>query len=235
MLDELKEEVYLANLELPKHGLIKYTWGNVSGLDSNKELFVIKPSGVNYDSLKPSDMIVVDLNGKIIEGSLNPSSDTPTHAVLYRKLSEVRGIVHTHSPWATVWAQAGQDVHAMGTTHADTFYGTVPCTRLLTQAEINKSYEEETGNVIVDTFIDRNINPNEITGVLVHSHGPFTWGKSASSAVMNAVVLEEVCKMNLYTKMLNANSIDLPKNLLDKHFLRKHGSNAYYGQGTHNI
>jgi len=155
--------------------------------------------------------------------------------VLYREFSDIKGIVHTHSPWATIWAQAGQEVHAMGTTHADTFYGTVPCTRLLTQREIDQSYEEETGNVIIETFRERNIDYNEITGVLVHSHGPFTWGKSASSAVMNAVVLEEVCKMNLYTKVLNSNAIDLPNNLLDKHFLRKHGTNAYYGQATNAI
>ncbi|MGX7352076.1 L-ribulose-5-phosphate 4-epimerase [Enterococcus canis] len=230
MLEQLKEEVFQANLELPKQGLIKYTWGNVSGIDREKGLFVIKPSGVDYETLKPSDMVVCDLEGKVVEGELNPSSDTPTHAVLYRHYQELGGIVHTHSTWATIWAQAGLDVPAMGTTHADTFYGTVPCARFLTQAEIDRGYEEETGNVIIETFKEREIEPLEIPGVLLHGHGPFTWGKDANSAVMNAVVLDEVCKMNLFARQLNHFAKELPQRILDKHYLRKHGANAYYGQ-----
>lgn len=230
MLEQLKEEVFQANLELPKQGLIKYTWGNVSGIDREKGLFVIKPSGVDYETLKPSDMVVCDLEGKVVEGELNPSSDTPTHAVLYRHYQELGGIVHTHSTWATIWAQAGLDVPAMGTTHADTFYGTVPCARFLTQAEIDRGYEEETGNVIIETFKEREIEPLEIPGVLLHGHGPFTWGKDANSAVMNAVVLDEVCKMNLFARQLNHFAEELPQRILDKHYLRKHGANAYYGQ-----
>lgn len=230
MLEQLKEEVFRANLELPKQGLIKYTWGNVSGIDREKGLFVIKPSGVDYETLKPSDMVVCDLEGKVVEGELNPSSDTPTHAVLYRHYQELGGIVHTHSTWATIWAQAGLDVPAMGTTHADTFYGTVPCARFLTQAEIDRGYEEETGNVIIETFKEREIEPLEIPGVLLHGHGPFTWGKDANSAVMNAVVLDEVCKMNLFARQLNHFAEELPQRILDKHYLRKHGANAYYGQ-----
>ena len=230
MLEALKEEVYYANLELPKQGLIKYTWGNVSGLDSDKGLFVIKPSGVDYDTLAPKDMVVCDLEGKVVEGDLNPSSDTPTHAVLYRMYEGIGGIVHTHSTWATTWAQAGLDVPAMGTTHADTFYGTVPCARFLTQEEIDKGYEEETGRLIVETFEQRGIDPMEVPGVLLHGHGPFTWGKNATSAVMNAVVLEEVCKMNLFARQLNSFAEELPQRILDKHYLRKHGKDAYYGQ-----
>lgn len=230
MLEQLKEEVFQANLELPKQGLIKYTWGNVSGIDREKGLFVIKPSGVDYETLKPSDMVVCDLEGKVVEGELNPSSDTPTHAVLYRHYQELGGIVHTHSTWATIWAQAGLDVPAMGTTHADTFYGTVPCARFLTQAEIDRGYEEETGNVIIETFKEREIEPLEIPGILLHGHGPFTWGKDANSAVMNAVVLDEVCKMNLFARQLNHFAEELPQRILDKHYLRKHGANAYYGQ-----
>ena len=230
MLEKLKKQVLEANLELPKQGLIKYTWGNVSAFDPDTKYFVIKPSGVSYDNMKPSDMVVVDLNNNVIEGDLNPSSDTPTHAVLYKAFPEIGGIVHTHSTWATIWAQAGLDVPPMGTTHADTFYGSVPCARYLTQEEIDGGYEHETGNVIVKTFKERGINPMEVPGVLLHGHGPFTWGKNAASAVMNSVVLEEVCKMNLFTLRLNDNADQLPKRILDKHFLRKHGKNAYYGQ-----
>ncbi|MBL1229629.1 L-ribulose-5-phosphate 4-epimerase [Enterococcus sp. BWB1-3] len=230
MLEVLKEEVYYANLELPKQGLIKYTWGNVSGIDKDKELFVIKPSGVDYETLTPDDMIVCDLEGNVIEGKLNPSSDTPTHAVLYRQYEDIGGIVHTHSAWATIWAQAGLDVPPMGTTHADTFYGTVPCARFLTQEEIDRGYEEETGHAIVQTFKERGIAPMEVPGVLLHGHGPFTWGKSAAGAVMNAVVLEEVCKMNLFARQLNSFAEELPQRILDKHYLRKHGKDAYYGQ-----
>lgn len=230
MLTELKEEVYYANLELPKQQLIKYTWGNVSGIDKNRELFVIKPSGIDYEKLRPEDMVVCDLTGKIIEGTLNPSSDTATHAVLYSSYEKIGGIVHTHSQWATIWAQAGLDVPAMGTTHADTFYGAVPCARLLTQAEINQGYEKQTGEVIIETFEKRDLDPMEIPGVLLQGHGPFTWGENAENAVMNAVVLDEVCKMNLYTRQLNSFAEELPQRILDKHYLRKHGENAYYGQ-----
>ncbi|WP_086314314.1 L-ribulose-5-phosphate 4-epimerase [Candidatus Enterococcus palustris] len=230
MLEQLKEEVFQANLELPKQGLIKYTWGNVSAIDRDKGLFVIKPSGVDYETLTAEDMVVCDLNGQVIEGKLNPSSDTPTHAVLYQKFPKVGGIVHTHSTWATIWAQAGLDVPAMGTTHADTFYGSIPCARFLNQAEINQGYETETGNVIIETFERRNIDPMEVPGVLLHGHGPFTWGKDAKSAVMNAVVLDEVCKMNLFARELNHFAETLPQRILDKHYLRKHGTDAYYGQ-----
>ncbi|KAF1296236.1 L-ribulose-5-phosphate 4-epimerase [Enterococcus sp. JM4C] len=230
MLEQLKEEVFQANLELPKHGLIKYTWGNVSGIDREQGLFVIKPSGVSYDNMTASDMVVCDLEGNVVEGKLNPSSDTPTHAVLYQKFPEVGGIVHTHSTWATAWAQAGLDVPAMGTTHADTFYGTVPCARFLTQEEIDRGYETETGHVIVETFKERGIEPLEVPGVLLHGHGPFTWGKTPSSAVMNAVVLDEVCQTNYVARQLNSYAEVLPQRVLDKHYLRKHGKDAYYGQ-----
>ena len=230
MLEQLKEEVFQANLDLPKHGLIKYTWGNVSAIDRESQLFVIKPSGVDYETMKASDMVVCDLAGNVVEGELNPSSDMPTHAVLYQKFPEVGGIVHTHSTWATIWAQAGLDIPAMGTTHADTFYGTVPCARFLTQEEIDTGYEAQTGHVIVETFNERNIDPLEVPGVLLHGHGPFTWGKDAKTAVMNAVVLDEVAKMNLFARELNHFAEELPQRILDKHYLRKHGKNAYYGQ-----
>ena len=230
MLEQLKEEVFQANLELPERGLIKYTWGNVSAVDREKGLFVIKPSGVGYDDMKASDMVVCDFDGNVIEGDLNPSSDMPTHAVLYKAFPEIGAVVHTHSTWATIWAQAGLDVPAMGTTHADTFYGTVPCARFLTQAEIDRGYEEETGNAIVETFRERGIKPMEVPGVLLHGHGPFTWAKDAKGAVLNAVVLDEVCKTNLFARQLNAFAEELPQRILDKHYLRKHGENAYYGQ-----
>lgn len=230
MLEQLKEKVFQANLDLPKHGLVKYTWGNVSEIDRESGLFVIKPSGVDYETMKSNDMVVCDLAGNVVEGDLKPSSDTATHAVLYHAYPELGGIVHTHSTWATIWAQAGLDLPAMGTTHADTFYGSVPCARFLTQEEIDNSYEAETGNVIVTTFTERNLKPLEVPGVLLHGHGPFTWGKDANSAVMNAVVLDEVAKMNLFTRELNHFAEELPQRILDKHYLRKHGSNAYYGQ-----
>lgn len=230
MLEQLKEEVFQANLDLPKQGLIKYTWGNVSAVDRARGLFVIKPSGVDYETMQASDMVVCDFDGNIIEGNMNPSSDTPTHAVLYKAFPEIGGIVHTHSTWATSWAQSGIDLPAMGTTHADTFYGAVPCARFLTQKEIDDGYEAETGHVIVGTFKERGIKPLEIPGVLLHGHGPFTWGKDAKSAVMNAVVLEEVAKMNVITRQLNSYATELPQRILDKHYLRKHGKNAYYGQ-----
>ena len=230
MLEALKEAVFKANLDLPKHGLVKYTWGNVSAIDREAGLFVIKPSGVKYETLQASDMVVCDLAGNVVEGELNPSSDTPTHAVLYQSFPEIGGIVHTHSTWSTIWAQAGLDVPAMGTTHADTFYGPVPCARFLTQSEIDRGYESETGHVIVETFKNRGIDPLAVPGVLLHGHGPFTWGKTADIAVMNAVVLDEVAKMTLFSRELNHFSESLPQRILDKHYLRKHGKEAYYGQ-----
>lgn len=230
MLEALKETVFKANLDLPKHGLVKYTWGNVSAIDRDAGLFVIKPSGVDYETMQASDMVVCDLAGNVVEGNLNPSSDTPTHAVLYQAFPEIGGVVHTHSTWATIWAQAGLDVPAMGTTHADTFYGSVPCARFLTQEEIDRGYEAETGHAIVETFEERGLDPLAIPGVLLHGHGPFTWGKTADSAVMNAVVLDEVAKMNLFARELNHFAEPLPQRILDKHYLRKHGKDAYYGQ-----
>lgn len=230
MLEKLKEEVWKQNLELPKQGLVKFTWGNVSARDPESGYFVIKPSGVSYDDLKPSDMVVVNLNDQVIEGSLNPSSDTPSHSVLYREFPELGGIVHTHSTWATAWAESGVDVPPMGTTHADTFYGPIPCTRYLSKEEINSAYEHETGKLIIQTFKERGINILDVPAILLHGHGPFTWGKDAESAVYNAVVLEEVCKMNLLARQINSYASELPQTILDKHYLRKHGKDAYYGQ-----
>ncbi|GLO67469.1 MULTISPECIES: L-ribulose-5-phosphate 4-epimerase [Oceanobacillus] len=230
MLEQLKEEVFQANLDLPKQGLVKYTWGNASAFDRESGLFVIKPSGVDYETMKASDMVVVDLEGNVVEGELNPSSDTATHAVLYKRYPELGGIVHTHSTWATIWAQAGLDVPVMGTTHADTFYGAVPCARFLTQEEIDRGYEAETGHVIIETFEERGLDVLEIPGVLLHGHAPFTWGKDVKSAVVNSVVLEEVAKMNLFARELNRFAPELPNRILDKHYLRKHGGDAYYGQ-----
>ncbi|WP_226037219.1 L-ribulose-5-phosphate 4-epimerase [Aquibacillus saliphilus] len=228
MLEELKKQVLEANLALPNHGLVTFTWGNVSGFDKESGLVVIKPSGVNYEELTVDKLVVLDLNGNIVEGKLKPSSDTATHLVLYKKFPGIGGIVHTHSPWATSWAQAGKPIPALGTTQADYFYGEVPCTRRMTELEIQGEYELETGNVIVETF--NNINPHEIPSVLVHSHAPFNWGKNASEAVHNAVVLEEVAKMALRTYQINPEAPPMDQALLDKHYLRKHGSNAYYGQ-----
>lgn len=232
MLEKLKKEVFEANLELPRRELIKYTWGNVSAIDRESNLFVIKPSGVDYDVMTADDMVVCNLEGEVIEGSLNPSSDMPTHAVLYKSFKDIKSIVHTHSTWATIWAQAGLDVPVYGTTHADTFFGPVPCARHLTEEEINRNYEHETGNVIVETFKEQDINPLEIPGVLLHGHAPFVWADSPKHAVMNAVVLEEVCKMNLFTKQLNESSEYLPNRILNKHYERKHGKNSYYGQAS---
>lgn len=228
MLEELKQEVLEANLALPKYGLVTFTWGNVSGFSKEDGLVVIKPSGVAYEDLKAEDMVVVDLEGKVVEGKLKPSSDTPTHLVLYRNFPNIGGVVHTHSPWATSWAQAGKSIPALGTTHGDYFYGTIPCTRKMTEQEIQENYELETGNVIVETF--KEIDPNQIPSVLVHSHASFNWGKDASEAIHNAVVLEEVAKMALHTFQLNPQAEPMDQALLDKHYLRKHGSNAYYGQ-----
>lgn len=229
MLKNLKREVFLANLELPKQKLIKYTWGNVSAIDRNSNLFVIKPSGVNYTSMTEHDMVVCDLDGNIIEGHLKPSSDMPTHAVVYKYFKDIGGICHTHSTWATIWAQAGQDIKALGTTHADHFYGDIPCAGFLSEDEIKKGYEWETGHRIVRTFHERNIQPLSIPAILLSGHGPFTFGKKAMDSVVNAVVLEEIAKMNYFTLHLNPNA-DLPQYILDKHYLRKHGKDAYYGQ-----
>ncbi|MCT0957283.1 L-ribulose-5-phosphate 4-epimerase [Weissella cibaria] len=230
MLENLKQRVYEANMALPKHDLIKFTWGNVSEIDRESGLFVIKPSGVDYDDLTPDDMVVVDLDGNVVEGDLNPSSDTDTHRVLYKEFPDIGGIVHTHSPWAVSFAQAGVDIPAAGTTHADTFYGDIPATSLMTEAEINGAYELETGNVIVKTFEDRFIDPNEVPALLVQDHGPFVWGPNAEKAVYNSVVLEEVAQMAYHTMMLNPHNVHMSQTLLDKHYLRKHGANAYYGQ-----
>lgn len=227
MLEKLKEEVWKANLDLVKHGLVIFTWGNVSGIDREQGLVVIKPSGVSYDSMKASDMVVLDLEGNRVEGELNPSSDAATHLVLYRHFSGIGGIVHTHSEWATSWAQAGKGIPAIGTTHADYFYGEIPCTRKMTTEEIQGAYELETGNVIVECF--KNLNPEMVPGVLVNNHAPFSWGKNADDAVHNAVVLEEVAKMTFRSFQLNPDT-QMDQTLLDKHFLRKHGKNAYYGQ-----
>lgn len=228
LLEELKIKVWEANLELQKRGLILYTWGNASGFDRESGLVVIKPSGVEYDTLEPKDMVVMDLLGRQVEGALRPSSDTPTHLVLYGKFPMIGGIVHTHSTYATVWAQASKGIPAFGTTHADYFYGEIPCTRKLTSSEIEGSYEEETGKVIVETLNGK--NPLQVPGVLVSNHGPFSWGKDAQEAVYHAVVLEEIAKMSLHTCTLNRETEVIDQVLLDKHFLRKHGEHAYYGQ-----
>lgn len=230
MLEQLKEDVLKANLALPEHGLVTFTWGNVSGIDREKGLVVIKPSGVEYSEMKASDMVVVDLEGNIVEGDLNPSSDTATHLVLYKSFPEIGGIVHTHSTVATSWAQAGRPIPAFGTTQADYFYGEIPCTRPMTEAEIKGEYELETGNVIVETFETLKINPNNVPGALVHSHAPFAWGKNPNDAVHNAVVLEEVAKMAWKTLTINPATLPMDQTLLDRHYLRKHGANAYYGQ-----
>ena len=230
MLEALKQEVLEANLLLPKHGLITFTWGNVSGIDRESGLVVIKPSGVSYDGMTAEDMVVVDLQGKVVEGKWKPSSDTPTHLALYRAFPEMGGIVHTHSRWATSFAQAGMPIPATGTTQGDYFYGDIPCTRKMTPEEIAGEYELETGNVIIETFQD--IDPMTIPAVLVHSHGPFTWGADAMNAVHNAVVLEEVAFMDFHAMAMNPQAGRMQQELLDKHYLRKHGKNAYYGQGT---
>lgn len=228
MLEKLKQAVLEANLQLPQYRLVTFTWGNVSGIDRERGLVVIKPSGVAYDKLTIDDMVVVDLNGNVVEGGLKPSSDTPTHLWLYKQFPEIGGIVHTHSTWATVWAQAGKGIPALGTTHADYFYGEIPCTRPMTNEEIQGAYELETGKVITETF--RFLDPLQMPGVLVHGHGPFAWGKDPANAVHNAVVLEEVAKMAARTFMLNPNVQPISQSLLDRHYLRKHGANAYYGQ-----
>ena len=235
MLEELKEKVCKANLELVRHGLVLFTWGNASAIDRPSGLVVIKPSGVSYDDMKPSDMVVVDLEGKVVEGNLRPSSDTPTHVVLYKAFPGIGGVVHTHSTYATAWAQAGRNIPNIGTTHADYFHDDIPCTRDMRKAEVFGEYEKETGNVIVERF--RNIDPNDTPGVLVRNHGPFTWGTDVLNAVHNAVVLEEVAKMAFISSTLQLPTLDviehvpsMNKQLIEKHYSRKHGPGAYYGQ-----
>lgn len=234
MLEELKKKVFEANLQLVEYGLVVLTWGNVSGIDREKGLFVIKPSGVPYDKMTADDMVVMNLNGEKVEGKLNPSSDTPTHLELYRKFDNIGGIVHTHSSWACSWAQTGRDVNAYGTTHADFANGAVPCARGLTKQEVEGEYELNTGKVIVQEFAKRGISPEECPAVLVHRHGPFTWGKDCFKAVENALILEEVCKMAYRTESIASlgdnSGIGIEQYLLDKHYQRKHGKNAYYGQ-----
>lgn len=230
MLSDLKQAVFEANLDLVRLGLVIFTWGNVSGIDRERGLAVIKPSGVSYETMTAADMVVVDLEGRVVEGKLKPSSDTPTHLVLYREFPSLGGIVHTHSAKATAWAQAGRPIPALGTTHADYFYGPVPCTRKLSREEVESAYEMETGNVIVETFRDQSIDPAAVPGVLVNNHAPFAWGRDPHEAVHNAKVLEEVAGMAFQTLLLNPDAT-LDQFLLDKHYLRKHGKNAYYGQG----
>lgn len=234
MLEELKEKVYRANLQLVEYGLVVLTWGNVSEIDRESGLFVIKPSGVPYDKMTADDMVVMNLKGEKVEGKLNPSSDTPTHLAIFNSFDNIGGIVHTHSSWACSWAQAGRDVPAYGTTHADFANGAIPCARGLTEEEVKGEYELNTGKVIVEDFEKRNISPDECPAVLVHRHGPFAWGKDAFKAVENALILEEVCKMASRTERIAAMSSDsnigIEQYLLDKHYQRKHGANAYYGQ-----
>lgn len=233
MLEELKQKVYEANMKLPQYGLVTFTWGNVSGIDREKGLVVIKPSGVEYGVMKPSDMVVVSLEtGERVDGALNPSSDTPTHLVLYRAFPELGGVVHTHSRWATIYAQSGRGIPPLGTTHGDYFYGEIPCTRKMTPQEVAGEYERETGNVIVETFAGK--SAADIPAVLVQSHGPFTWGTDPDNAVHNAVVLEELAFMAWHNQMMNPDIPPMQQELLDKHYLRKHGANAYYGQGRSN-
>lgn len=228
MLEQLKKEVYEANMLLPKYGLVTFTWGNVSGLDKETGLFVIKPSGVDYDQLTPGDMVVMDLKGNKVEGNYNPSSDTDTHLELYKAFPDIRGIVHTHSEWATSWAQAGRGIPCYGTTHADYMYGEIPCVRNLTKEEIDEAYEKNTGVLIVEHFKDKDYI--SMPAVLCKNHGPFTWGKDAYDAVHNAVVLEEVAKMAARCELINPQAQPAPQELQDKHYNRKHGAGAYYGQ-----
>lgn len=228
MLEELKKQVYYANMLLPKHHLVTFTWGNVSGIDRENNLFVIKPSGVEYDKLSPDDMVVVDMEGKVVEGTYRPSSDTPTHLELYKAFPEIGGVVHTHSVWATSWAQAGKDIPCYGTTHADYFYGDIPCVRNLTKEEIQENYEKNTGLSIVEAFREKDYLA--MPGALCKNHGPFTWGKDAKEAVHNAVVLEEVAKMAAYSQWIFPEIQRAPQEMQDKHYFRKHGANAYYGQ-----
>ncbi len=230
MLDELKKEVYKANMLLKESGLVILTWGNASAIDRETGLIVIKPSGVEYDELSPNNLVVININGDVVEGDLKPSSDTKTHIELYKHFNSIGGIVHTHSHYATSWAQAGKEIPPFGTTHADTFYGNIPCTRPMSYEEIEGSYEKETGRVIVELFRNNNIDENNMGAVLVKSHGPFTWGQSVAEAVENAIILEETAKMAFNTELLNHNQEPIESVLLNKHFFRKHGKDAYYGQ-----
>ncbi len=230
MYKKLKKAVYEANMELPKRGMVLYTWGNVSGIDREKGVFAIKPSGVDYDKLTWEDMVIVDLEGNVVDGKLNPSSDTATHVELYKAYPNMGGIVHTHSPWAVSWAQACRSIPCYGTTHADYFYGDIPCTRSLTAEEVEEAYEKNTGTVIIETFGER--DPMDAPGVLCANHGPFAWGKDAADAVYHAVVMEEVAKMAYHTEMLHPMVPPAPQYVQDKHYFRKHGANAYYGQKT---
>ena len=230
MLEELKIEVYEANMELPRRKLVTYTWGNVSGIDRDKGLFVIKPSRVEYDELRPEDLVVMDLDGNKVEGSLNPSSDTGTHLVLYNSFPEIGGIVHTHSPYAVAWAQACEDIPCYGTTHADYFYGAIPCARHLSQEELDEDYELNTGKIIVEEFGRRGIDPVSVSAVICASHGPFTWGKDPAQAVYHAVVLEEVARMAILTRQVKGDAAAAPERIQNKHYMRKHGPDAYYGQ-----
>ncbi|UQS83107.1 L-ribulose-5-phosphate 4-epimerase [Bombilactobacillus thymidiniphilus] len=232
MLEQLKQEVYEANMQLPKLDLVNFTWGNVSGIDREQGLFVIKPSGVDYEKLQPADLVVVDLNGEVVEGKLNPSSDTPTHVILYNQFSKIGGIVHTHSPWAVAFAAAQMDIPALNTTHADTFYTAIPAARPLTAAEIEADYEGNTGQAIVETFAQRGLDYEATPAALVSQHGPFTWGKTAAQAVYNAKVLEIVAQEDYHSLQLTSANLALPKYLRDKHYYRKHGKNAYYGQSN---
>ena len=230
MLEALKQAVYEANMELPRRGMVTYTWGNVSGIDRETGLVVIKPSGVKYEDLTADQMVVLNLDGEVVEGKLNPSSDTKTHLELYKAYPQLGGIVHTHSPYAVAWAQAGKDIPCYGTTHADYFYGPVPCTRHLTPEEVEAGYEFNTGRVIIETLAERGIDPAHVPAIICHSHGPFAWGKDAAQAVYHAVVLEEVAKMALFTVQVSPACEPAPQHIQDKHFMRKHGPNAYYGQ-----
>ena len=232
MLEELKQEVYEANMQLPELDLATFTWGNVSGIDREKGLYVIKPSGVPYDELKPSDMVVVNLKGEVVEGDYNPSSDTPTHTYLYNHFPKIGGIVHTHSPWAVSFAAAKLDIPAMNTTHADTFFTDIPAADALTKEEIEEDYEGNTGKTIVKTFEERGLDYEATPGTLVSQHGPFTWGPTPAKAVYNAKVLEVVAEEDFHTMQMTMDNTQLPQYLLDKHYYRKHGANAYYGQNN---
>lgn len=228
----MKQRVFEANLELPQYGLVKLTWGNVSEINRELGVIVIKPSGIKYDKMQADQMVVTDLAGQVLaEDSLNPSSDLPTHVVLYQAFDHVSAIVHTHSTNSVMWAQAGRDLPAYGTTHADAFYGKIPCTRQLTEKEVKEAYEVNTGHVIVETFQERNLNANEVPGVLVYGHGPFTWGDTPMKAVENSLILDEICLMAKENEQINPNICEIPQYLLDKHYYRKHGAQAYYGQG----
>ena len=232
MLEELKKEVYEANMLLPKYGLVTFTWGNVSGIDREKGLFVIKPSGVDYDVMKPEDMVVMDMEGNRVEGHYKPSSDTPTHLEIYKAFPEIGGIIHTHSSYATSWAQAGRSIPCYGTTHADYMYGDIPCMRCLNKEEIEEAYEANTGRLIVNYFKESGRNPMDVPACLCKNHGPFAWGKDPHEAVHNAVVLEEVAKMAYRAEIIEPRIQPAPQELQDKHYYRKHGANAYYGQDT---